>query len=191
LSKSVAYLINGNYETAGSFRDQVQSKRYYVNPSFLFKLGQNTELLLQADYLQHDFTPDFGIGSINNTSIPDVPRSAFFGTAWQYAKTKQTSATATLKHCINKDWQINTSISWQHYNRDYYSIERIQAMANGDFYRPLNRTRNDENYYMAQLSLSGKFNTGKMSHIFLTGIDIDQYATKAWTFNQPRQKSPI
>ncbi len=185
LSKSVAYLINGNFETAASYRDQVQSKRHYVNPSFLFKLGQKTELLLQADYLQHEFTPDFGIGSINNTSIPDVPRSAFFGTSWQYAKTKQSSATATLKHSINKDWQINTSISWQHYNRDYYSIERIQALANGDFYRPLNRTRNDENYYMAQVSLSGKFNTGKLNHIFLTGIDIDQYATKAWTFNQP------
>ncbi len=185
LSKSIAYLINGNFETAASYRDQVQSKRYYVNPSFLFKLGQKTELLLQADYLKHDFTPDFGIGSIDNTSIPNVPRSAFFGTAWQYAKTQQSSTTATLKHCLNKDWQINTSISWQHYNRDYYSIERIQAQANGDFYRPLNRTRNDENYYTAQVSLSGKFNTGKMSHIFLTGIDIDQYATKAWTFNQP------
>ena len=39
VSSSIAYRINGTYETAGSFRDNVSSKRYYVNPSLLFKLG--------------------------------------------------------------------------------------------------------------------------------------------------------
>lgn len=185
LSKTIAYQINSSFETAASYRDQVQSKRYYINPSLLFKLGKKTELLLIADHLQHDFTPDFGIGTIDNTSIPDLPRSAFFGTSWQYAKTKQSSATSILKHSMNEQWQLNGSVSWQHYNRDYYAIERIQAQANGDFYRPLNRTKNDEQYLMAQISLSGKFKTGQFQHIFLTGIDVDSYDTKAWTYNQP------
>jgi iron complex outermembrane receptor protein len=185
LSKSIAYRINGSYETASSYRDVVQSKRYYINPSLLFKLSNKTELLVQGDYLQHDFTPDFGIGSLNNTSIPDVPRSAFFGTNWQYAKTKQSGATATVKHTLANDWLLNASVSWQHYNRDYYSTERIQALANGDYYRPLNRTRNNENYYIAQITLSGKFKTGNMNHTFLTGMDADSYDTKAWSFNQP------
>jgi iron complex outermembrane recepter protein len=185
LSKTIAYQINSSFETSASFRDQVQSKRYYINPSLLFKLGKKTELLLIADHLQHDFTPDFGIGTIDNTSIPDLPRSAFFGTSWQYAKTKQSSATSILKHCINEQWQLNGAVSWQHYNRDYYATERIQAKANGDFYRPLNRTKNDEQYLMAQINLSGKFKTGQFQHIFLTGIDVDSYNTKSWTYNQP------
>ncbi|OYZ50751.1 MAG: hypothetical protein B7Y15_08455 [Bacteroidetes bacterium 24-39-8] len=185
LSKSIAYQINGSFETADSYRDQVQSKRYYINPSLLFKLGNKTELLLITDHLQHDFTPDFGIGTIDNTSIPDLPRSAFFGTNWQYAKTKQSSATSILKHSFNDNWQLNASISWQHYNRDYFAIERIQAKANGDFYRPLNRTKNDEQYLTSQISVSGKFKTGQFQHLLLTGIDIDRYDTKAWTYNQP------
>jgi iron complex outermembrane receptor protein len=185
LSKSIAYQIYGSFETADSYRDQVQSKRYYINPSLLFKLGNKTELLLITDHLQHDFTPDFGIGTIDNTSIPDLPRSAFFGTNWQYAKTKQSSATSILKHSFNDNWQLNASISWQHYNRDYFAIERIQAKANGDFYRPLNRTKNDEQYLTSQISVSGKFKTGQFQHLLLTGIDIDRYDTKAWTYNQP------
>lgn len=185
LSKNIAFQINGNYETAASYRDQVQSKRYYVNPSLLFKLGKKTELQIIADHLQHDFTPDFGIGTIDNTSIPDLPRSVFFGTNWQFAKTKQSSATSILKHGINEQWQFNASISYQAYSRDYYSIERIQAQANGDFYRPLNRIKNEEQYLMAQVSLSGKFKTGQLQHIFLTGIDADRYDTKAWSYNQP------
>lgn len=189
ISSSIAYRVNGSFETADSYRDMVHSKRYYVNPSMLFKLGARTELLVQADYLNHDFTPDFGIGSIDNTSIPDVPRSAFFGTAWQYAHTRQSSATATITHVLSNDkenaWAINGSVSYQNYNRDYYSTERIQAQANGDWARPLGRTRNVEDYYAAQLNLTGKFKTGSLAHNLLVGVDADKYDALAYTFNQP------
>lgn len=185
LSKTVAFRINGTYETESSYRDIPHSTRYYINPSMLFQFGEKTELLVQGDYLKHEFTPDFGIGTINNTIIPDVPRSAFFGAPWQYAKTHQSGATATLKHALNKVWQLNSSVSYQNYNRDYYSTERIQALANGDWYRPLNRAKNTERYYTAQVNVSGKFKTGTIEHMLLTGIDIDQYDTKATTYNQP------
>ncbi|NCI46777.1 TonB-dependent receptor [Sediminibacterium soli] len=185
LSQSLAFRLNGSFETADSYRDYVHSKRYYVNPSFLFKLGSKTELLLQGDYLDHSFTPDFGIGSIDNTRIPDVPRSAFFGTPWQYAHTRQTSATATIRHTLNTAWMLNGSVSYQRYNRDYFSTERIQALASGDWYRPLGRTRNLEDYYTAQVNLTGKFATGSLQHVLLLGMDADQYHATAYTYNQP------
>ncbi len=185
LTTSIAYRINGMYETAMSYRDNVQSKRYYLNPSLLYHISKKTELLLQGDYLKHDFTPDFGIGSINNTSIPDVPRTVFFGTAWQYAHTIQSSITATIKHKFSNAWQLASSVSRQNYHRDYYSTERIQALANGDWYRPLNRAKNSEEYLIAQANITGRFTTGKISHTLITGIDADQYHTKAWTYNQP------
>jgi iron complex outermembrane receptor protein len=189
VSQSIAFRVNGSLETSDSYRDQVHSKRYYVNPSMLFKLGARTEILVQGDYLQHDFTPDFGIGSIDNTSIPDVPRSAFFGTAWQYTHTKQASATATITHRLSNtggnNWAINGSLSYQNYNRDYYSTERIQASTNGDWARPLGRTRNVEDYYAAQLNLTGKFATVGIAHNLLVGVDADKYDALAYTFNQP------
>lgn len=59
-SQSVAFRINGSYENARSFRDEVKSERIYVNPSLLFKLGAKTELLLEGDYLKDNRTADFG-----------------------------------------------------------------------------------------------------------------------------------
>jgi iron complex outermembrane recepter protein len=185
ISKNIAYRINGSYETANSYRDNVHSKRYYVNPSLLFKIGNKTELLVQGDYLKHDFTPDFGIGTYNNTKIPNVPRNTFYGASWQYAKTQQTSANAVVKHQINEAWQVNASASYQQYNRDYYSTERIQALANGDWARPLNKIKNHEEYYVTQANLTGKFKTGNISHIFLSGIDADRYYTQTYGYNQP------
>src|SRR4030095_10981282 len=117
-SRSIAYRINGSYETLGSFRDVVTSKRYYINPSLLFNLGNRTQVIVQADYLNHKFTPDFGIGTYDNTKIPTVPIHNFYGSPWQYAKTRQASATASVKHKINDEWTFNASASYQQYQRD-------------------------------------------------------------------------
>jgi iron complex outermembrane receptor protein len=185
LSKKVAYRVNGTFETADSYRDKVHSKRYYVNPSLLFKLSDRTELLVQGDYLKHDFTPDFGIGSLDNTKIADVPRNSFFGTSWQYAHTQQSSASAAVKHKLNDTWTLNAMFSYQRYSRDYYSIERVQAAADGKWARPLNRAFNTEDYYLAQIDLTGRFHTGSIEHNVLAGIDGDRYYTKAYSYNQP------
>ncbi len=185
ISSNIAFRLNGTYEKADSYRDQVESKRFYINPSVLFKLSKKTELLLQGDHLDHEFTPDFGIGSLNNTRIPDVARGAFFGTAWQYNKAKQTTATATLKHQLTDNWSINTTASYQLYQRDYYSTERIQADSIGDWNRPLNKILSDEDYVIGQIDVIGKFKTGSVEHKLLTGIDADRYHTTAFTFNNP------
>ncbi len=184
-TKCIAYRLNGTYESANSYRDIVKSKRYYVNPSLLFKLSKRTELLLQADFLDHEFTPDFGIGSLDNTIVANVPRSRFLGAIWSYAKTQQTSASASVKHELNASWKISFNSSYQNYKRDYYSTERIQADVNGKWMRPLGRTNNAEDYYIAQLDLTGKFKTGRIAHTLLAGVDADHYYTTSFTFNQP------
>jgi iron complex outermembrane receptor protein len=185
VSSSIAYRINGTYESAGSFRNKVSSERYYVNPSLLFKLSERTELVLEGDYLKHNFTPDFGIGTLGGKTIANVPRSRFMGTDWQYSKTEQTTTTATFKHQFNDNWKLNSSLSYQFYKRNYYAVERVQAADNGDWTRPLGRTLTDESYYTGQVNLIGKFNTSAIEHNLLTGIDADHYLTEANGFSFP------
>lgn len=185
LSSSLAYRVNGTYESAGSFRDKVASERYYINPSLLFKLSDKTELIAEGDFLQHNFTPDFGIGSLDGVKIPDVPRSAFFGTDWQYNKIQQTTATVTLRHRFNDVWKLNSSLAYQIFNRDYFGVERVQAAANGDWTRPLGKQRTDEQYYTGQVNLIGKFGTGELEYNLLAGIDADQTFTDNNDFSFP------
>ncbi|MFL5808327.1 MAG: TonB-dependent siderophore receptor [Flavisolibacter sp.] len=185
ISGSVAYRLNGTFETAGSVRDQVHSKRYYINPSFLFKLSAVTDLIIEGDYLHHNFIPDFGIGTLDNLTIPEVPRSRFMGTSWQYNTTQQTTATASLKHQFNNIWKLNSSLSYQFYKRDYYSTERIQAAANGDWTRPLGRIQTEEIYYSGQTNLTGKLTSASIEHNILAGADADHYLTRNNDFKFP------
>jgi len=186
VSSKIAVRVNGTYESAESYRDAVKSKRYYINPSVLFNLNKRTTLLVQADYLDHEFTPDFGIGSLDNTIIPDLPRSIFQGVSWQYNKAQQATATASLKHQLSNSWNLNVTGSYQSYKRDYYSTERVQAAANGDWARPLNKINSGENYYLGQVDLTGKFKTGGIDHTLLAGADADRYFTTNNTFDNPK-----
>jgi len=183
VNQRIAYRINGTFESTDSYRNKVSSTRYYINPSFLLKLGSHTELILEGDYLKHDFTPDFGIGTINNTIIPDVPRSRFMGTDWQYNITRQATSSATLKHSFNNNWQLSGIVSYQQFKRDYYSVERIIAKANGDWGRPLGRVDTKEKFLTGQVNLNGKFKIAGMEHILLTGVDADHYLTETYNYD--------
>jgi iron complex outermembrane recepter protein len=183
INKHIAYRVNGTFESTNSYRDKVSSTRYYVNPSLLFKLSKKTELIVEGDYLKHDFTPDFGIGSLGNTVIPDVPRSRFMGTDWQYNITQQATSSATVRHAFNNNWQLGTVVSYQQFDRDYYAVERIQAKANGDWGRPLGRVDTKEKYFTGQVNLNGKFKTGTVEHTLLAGVDADRYLTQTYNYD--------
>ncbi len=186
INKKVAYRIDGTFEDADSYRDVVHSQRYYINPSLLYKASEKTTLLFQADYLNDNYTPDFGIGSLDNTIIADVPRSTFNGTPWQYNKVQQTTASATLDHKFNNKWNLNSSVNFQNYHRDYYSTERIQAKANGDWTRPLNKTLSNENSIYGQVNVTGKINTGQLGHTILAGADVDHNIAESSKFDNPK-----
>src|SRR5690606_30997934 len=131
-------------------------------------------------------SPLFPYTTLFRSIVPDVPRSKFLGVAWQYNKMNQSTATATLTHKINNSWNLNVGGSYQLYNRDYYATERIQAKANGDWGRPLNKSQSQENSLYGQANLTGKIKIKGMDHTLLAGIDADRYLTTGFTFDNPK-----
>jgi iron complex outermembrane recepter protein len=187
ISKNIAYHFNSTYEKGRSFRNNVHSERYYINPSFLFNLRKKTDLLLEGDYLDDDRTSDFGTGAINYT-VAAIPRSRFLGTPWSYYKTTQSTATATLTHHINEKWQFRSVASFQGFNSDLYGTTRPNAsgqliQTDGTWVRGLQRSRYQESYVIVQTDLTGYFKTGKIQHSLLTGFDADRYTTNAYAYS--------
>jgi iron complex outermembrane recepter protein len=187
LTNNIAVRLNGTHENSRSFRDDVRGERIYLNPSVLAKLGNRTELLLEADYLRDKRTLDFGIGAVNYT-IPDVPRSRFLGTSWGYNEVAQTGVTATLSHRLSEQWQLRATGGLQDYASDLFGTARPNASSqfirpNGDWQRGLQRTQVDEQYMIGQLDLTGTFSTGRIRHTLLVGADADRYRTNTTAYN--------
>ncbi len=186
-SKTAAFRINTVYENAESFRDVVKNERFYINPSFLVKLGKKTDLLLEGDYLNNKGTADFGVGVINYELI-DIPRSRFVGVAWSYINTEQQSSTATITHRFNERWKLSSVTSYQNFKSDLFANQRPNGnsqyiQADGFWIRGLQRTEIEEDYMITQLDLTGKFNTGCLGHTLLLGADADKYNTENIAYN--------
>jgi iron complex outermembrane receptor protein len=195
-SEKVAFRLNGTYENANSFRDEVESNRVYVNPSLLFELTPKTTLILEGDYLRDNRTPDFGVGAIDYNILES--RTRFLNVPGANNATQQTSATATLSSRLNDKWQIRAVGAFQRYDNEQRTGNRPSTIRNGtvtknnvvyprpniygNFGRTLSRSETAENYYLAQLDLTGQFRTGFLGHTVLIGADADQYNTNALTY---------
>lgn len=199
LSKNVAFRMNGTYEYAESFRDVVKSQKHYFNPSFAFNLGENTQVIVEGDYLKQHLIPDFGLGSImhEKTGVSSLAsqlhRKTFLGEDWNYQTNQMATADVVLNHKFNDKWFLNAVAAYQNYTKDYFSVERIQWLFNDKnneptWARALNRTYTEQNYTSLQINLNGEFSTGKLVHKVLIGTDGDYGIADAYIYYDPANK---
>ncbi len=198
LSKNIAFRMNGTYEYAESFRDVVNSKKHYFNPSFVFNVSDKTQIIVEGDYLSQEFTPDFGLGSIVDTKTgtstleTNLDKSTFLGEDWNFQKNQMATSDIIVNHQFNDKWMLNSVATYQNYTKDYFSVERIQWNYDSSFAgstptwkRVLNRTYNEQNYTSLQLNLNGEFQTGKLNHKILVGTDGDYGLADTYTYYNP------
>ena len=194
LTEKIAFRVNGAYETADSFREVVSSSKYYFNPSILFNIGENSQLIVEADYLRNEFTPDFGIGSITNKDGSYemntlLSRKDFVGADWQFQNVEQATTGITFNHQFNDVWTLNAVASYQNYTKDYFSSERVQwgyatpTATRLSWQRPINRTYAEQNYTSLQVNLNGEFKTGSVNHKILVGTDGDYGTNDSYAYN--------
>ena len=188
-SQTAAYRFVTSYETGNSFRDNVSSERFYINPSFLFNLTKKTNLLVEADYLKDSRTPDFGLTTIDYKVVA-LPRSTFLNFDWATFDSKQESISATLNHQLNATWQVKGILSYQGFSTNLLSSSRPNSgnltpsapnnnlvQANGDWVRGVQKADTKQDYTFAEIDVTGNFNTGAIKHAILLGADADRSNT--------------
>lgn len=190
ISKNLAFRVVGTYEEADSYRDVVKTKRSYVTPSLLYKIGNKTDILWQADYLDSNIVPDAGVGvpnaRITITAMPDSPRNRFINTSWAYNNTKQLSNYLTIDHRFNRNWKLTAIGSAQSTEVEGFGAGVPNAIAaNGDYTRSLSGVKTGEKDYTVQINLNAEFNTGSVKHQLLVGSDaaLIETRTNALTYS--------
>ncbi|MDE3235166.1 MAG: TonB-dependent receptor [Bacteroidota bacterium] len=180
LSKHLAFRMVGTYENDNSYRDMVKTIRTYVNPSLLYRFGKKSSLLLQADYMNAQITPDPGVGLLDSGRVltKDIPRSRFQNVAWAYNNVLQGGASAIYKQTLNDKLSLNASASFQNTDVDSYGCGNLNtASKTGVVARPLARAHSIEKDYAAQVNVEGKFATKNIEHHFLAGVDYTSITT--------------
>ena len=183
LSNKVAFRFIGTGQSAKSYRNVVKTERVYVNPSVLYKISDRSELTFNLDYLKSNFTPDFGIGSVEGKINNEVGRATFLNVNGAFNNTNSTNGNVSFDHNFNDNWKISVVAGLQNYNRDYYGSDRLQANGQGIATRALSRSATEEFTKNQQVNLTANLHTGAVNHQLLFGGDADQSSTKAYAYN--------
>ena len=186
ITKNLAFRVVGSYENDKSYRDQVKVIRKYINPSLMYKFGENSTLIVQGDYLNAQITPDPGVGLLDSGRVltKAIPRSRFQNVGWAYNNVKQGSVSTQFKHVFSNKFVLNASASYQNTDVNSYGVGNLNtASKTGIIARPLARAHSIEKDYASQITLEGKFRTSKIQHHFIAGGDFTSVVTYTDAFN--------
>lgn len=182
LNDVFAVRLNGYYENAGSFRDTLESTRYGVMPSALWRLGENTSLSYELERTRQEIPFDRGVVAINNR-LGVVPVGRFLGEPGDGPlQADATGHQLQLQHEFSDDWSLLLGAGYRETDLEGFSTEaelagsRQRLLTDG---QTLSRQRRFRDYEATHTvfrgELSGRFSTGQFEHRILIGADKDTF----------------
>lgn len=181
--KTVLYRLNVAYEKAESFRDFVDSERYFIAPVFTWKLSNRTSFTIEGEYLNDSRTFDSGIVAVGQGPA-SIPISRFLGDTFSNIKVRESRVGYVLQHQLNAQWTIESRFRADMINFQALGLQNGALQADN---RTLNRTLffsglNQTSFYMRN-DLIGKFKAASFDHSLLTGVEIGrEYVSNPFGF---------
>jgi catecholate siderophore receptor len=168
----VAFRVTGAAEDSDSYRSQQFLKREAFSPSASFRLGADTTLLVQGEYLHDRRLTDFGIPAYRGRPV-DVDASAYYGAANardnDVSEARVKAGSFQLEHRFNNDFTLRDNFRYYDYTLDRNNT-LVGSVNEATLKASLNRSnvKRAEDGYFNQLELVQK--TGM--HQLLYGIEV-------------------
>jgi iron complex outermembrane receptor protein len=175
---SVLYRLNVSYLNAGSFRDFVDSERWFVAPALTWKITSKTALTVEASYSHNDFLWDNGLvfspAAFNPPFSPVLPIERFLQEPAFRSAREEWFASYRLQHQINENWNVRHLFL---YHRNEFDINayRIGAVSAPGGILTVNRrfdgTVPTATELNAIVDTTYRFELAGMKHALLAGVD--------------------
>lgn len=185
--QTIAFRLNTSFEQSNSFRKEVSSKMFYINPSLLFNITKKTSVLIEGDFSKYETTPDFGAGIINY-EVVELPRDRFLGVSWGKYNAKQSFVSTKISHQLTRNISLSSLTGLRNYNTELFSNARPNTAgsvisSNGNWKRNLQRSAVNDKYFIQQFDVNTTFKTSFIKHQVLVGADFENYITSTLNYN--------
>jgi catecholate siderophore receptor len=167
-----AFRVTGAAEDSDSYRSQQFLKREAFAPSVSFRLGADTTVLVQGEYLHDRRLTDFGVPAYKGRPV-DVDPSAYYGAAnardKDVSEAKVKSGGFQLEHRFNNEFTLRDNFRYYDYTLDRNNT-LVGSVNEATLKASLNRSnvKRAEDGWFNQLELVQK--TGM--HQLLYGIEV-------------------
>ena len=187
ITETIGLRVTGAYDEGDSFRDFVHFKKYTVTPSLLVRPAPDTSLSYELEYVRQELPFDRGVASVNG-SARGLPRSRFLGEPGDGDVTVDALGhQLQMQHDFGRNWSVLLGASYRDTSFSGFSTEGENADARQPYFNNaaiattpiLSRQRRFRDYQTDNLvfrgEVSGRFDTGPLTHHLLIGADYDEY----------------
>ena len=165
------YRLNVAAETGESFVDFYDRQRFQVSPVLAWKIGDNTDLTVEAEYLNLDNPNYFGlpaVGTILDNPNGDIPRSVYVGGREDEGKEIDLYRIGyNLEHRFSENWRIRNAFNagFRRSSSEFAVFARSLESDNRTLERSYFDSRDgfDINAYTLDTYTVGNFNTGNIT----------------------------
>jgi catecholate siderophore receptor len=179
LNESFSFRVTGMYEDSESFRDGVDLQRYGINPTAAIQLGDATVLRLSYEYFTYDRVADRGVPSLNGRPY-EVDEGTFFGDpSLSPTDTTVNLASVVVDHRFSDSATLRNRTVYGDYDKFYQNVYPGGPANPGAGTVQLSAYNHEqlrENLFN-QTDLTFTFETGRVRHRFLTGLEFGRQVT--------------
>jgi catecholate siderophore receptor len=183
LGSSVGFRLNALAHRSGvAGRDVVEFKRWGVAPALTFGLSKPTRFTVSYYKLKQDNISDYGIPwvPVTNNALVEfrdrpapVPRNTFYGLRDRdFEKLNTDLVTLKFEHDFNDGLSLRNQLRYANSSRD--SMATPPRFANNNataINREMRSWVTADKVWDNQTDLVARFNTGKIEHALVTGVD--------------------
>lgn len=189
LTENVAGRVNIVTEDSDSYRDGVSLRRNGISPTLTLKPGDRTKVVLSAEYFNDLRVADRGVPSQNGKPFK-TDESTFFGNAEQSpTETTVRTVAAAIEHQFKNGVMLTNKTRYADYDKYYQNVYPSNAVGAGAGIGPneveikgyIDDTQRQNLFN--QTDLVFKFNTGKVKHQLLTGMELGRQDTESFRFD--------
>ena len=180
-NEKLLYRLNVAAETSESFIDFYDRDRYLVNPVLTWNISDDTKLSLEFEYRSVRSLNDAGlpaVGTVLDNPNGDLPLDRYTGEPdLDNQDTENYRIGYNFEHQFNENWRIRNAFDTVLSRSNSLRIFNGSLDPDG---RTLNRTYFDNgdgfdvNAYTLDTYTVGKFNTGKVEHELVAGIELSR-----------------
>lgn len=192
LSPRSSYRIDGAIQKGDGYRVYTKNDRFYINPSFAYRIDSLTRVVMEFDYYHDNVTPDRGtvnLGSDSVNALWNIPNNKFLGFSTDHSLTDSKTWGFRLERKLSHFFTLKLNYYGATFNQDFNSAmtTALSAAAPNVRYRYMNRvTENDKNSVVNLALIGEKLKTGFITHTIQAGFD---YRSRTWysrAFNSGR-----
>ena len=179
-----AFRLNAHYDDLKNHRDFFTGQRIGVNPTFTFKLGEDTDLRFSYEYADHERFIDRGIPSTPGGRVARQFDDVTFGDeALNFNDLEAHTFRVSVDHRFNDNWKGRLNAFYGTYDKVYsnYFSSDFDGGDRVEFDGYVDRT--DRQRFSLSGDLVGEFTTGSIEHKVLFGAEYINTSSDQDRFN--------